>query len=93
MSRVSLHLIAPRLAKARERLLSDLRRERIERHRWREEDLRLERLVAHRELQLVRALNTRKLAYIEIRQHKLDKARRWLTRHRSEVERRASGTA
>jgi hypothetical protein len=82
MSTVSLHDIAPRLARARDHLVAQLRRERDERRWHRERELHLEWLVAHRDLQLVRAGNTRNGRYIRQRQQKLEQAERLLAEHR-----------
>jgi hypothetical protein len=75
---VSLHDIAPRLAKARDQYLA----ERAERSRIAvaraSKLLELQRLVAHRELQLIRAEHTGNRRYIRERQDKLDSARRRL---------------
>jgi hypothetical protein len=57
-----LERIAPRLARARDELLADRRRERARRRWHRERELHLEWLVAHRDLQLVRAGATRRAA-------------------------------
>lgn len=79
---VSLRDIAPRLARARDALVAQMRQERIDRHLHRKRDLELERLVAHRDLQLVRAMNTRNGRYIKERQRKLREAQRLLDQHR-----------
>lgn len=81
MSAVSLHDIAPRLARARDGLLAQRRHERFLRHSHRERELSLERLVAHRELQEVRAANTGNGRYIAARARKLKAAQRMLARH------------
>lgn len=75
---VRLRDIAPRIGRARDGLLEDWRRERAGRMHHQRLLLAAERLVAHRELQLVRALNTRKGRYIVERQRKLDSALRQL---------------
>lgn len=74
--------IAPRLAKARDQLLEDRRRERAERRRLAQLTLSAERNLAHRELQLVRAFHTGKPKYIAERQRKLDAAKREVARYR-----------
>jgi len=70
--------IAPRLARARdahEAMCAAQRKGRIEKlHRV----LAKERLVAHRELQLIRAMNTGDQRYIVRREWKLKQARREL---------------
>lgn len=70
--------IAPRLARARdawEQEIADARQyRRWRRRRW----LELERLVSHRDLQLVRAYNTGNGKYIRERQRKLESAKRML---------------
>lgn len=74
--------VAPRLATAwdqAQRLVS-LRREQ------RGEVLHLEHLVAHRDLQLVRAFHVGDPRYIKRRQHKLDQATRWLGAARRHLE-------
>jgi len=68
---VRLRDIAPRLAKARDGLLDDRRRERAGREHIARLKLRAERNLAHRELQLVRASSTRDGRYIAERQRKL----------------------
>lgn len=76
----SLHDIAPRLARARDQLVEDRRREKAERKRRGYLSLRAERLVAHRELQLVRAMSTGNGKYIMARRRKLKAAQRQLAR-------------
>jgi hypothetical protein len=71
-----LAVFAPRLARARDALVEQLRRERRERGRLRALVTKAERLVAHRELQLVRAYATAKGSYIKERQRKLRAAQR-----------------
>lgn len=76
----SLHSICPRLARARDQLLA-LREAQHRRRIWiADERLKLERLVAHRELQLLRAGQTNDSRYIKRRQDKLDRAREDLRR-------------
>ncbi len=83
---MKLHEIAPRLAQARGLLVEILRRERDERFRQRARELKAERLVAHRELQLVRAQMTGDRRYIARREDKLKRA----LRERARIERRAA---
>lgn len=45
---MSLHAIAPRLARARDALLAERERQRAHRRRQRERETQLERLVAHK---------------------------------------------
>lgn len=72
--------IAPRLALARDQYLAE-RAEIARRERARATArLRLERLIAHRELQLIRAGARGSRRYLEVRQRKLDSARRALGR-------------
>lgn len=89
--KVSLHDIAPRLARARDGLIEERRVARLARERFSEEKLRLERLLAHRELQLARAYVTDSGRYIAARQGKLREAKGLLARHiaRHEQERAA----
>ena len=51
--------IAPRLARARDQYVAELRVREVERMAYISERLRLERLVAHRELQFLRARGRR----------------------------------
>ncbi len=81
MSRFSLHDIAPRLARARDQLREERRKERIARDRHRRESLKAERLVAHRELQLERANATGKGRYIMARRRKLRAAQREMAKY------------
>ena len=85
MRQVSLHDIAPRLARARDLLVAVLRRERAERLGWLKRELKLESLVAHRELQLVRALNTGDGRYIKTRRRKLVQAQKALAKIRDQA--------
>lgn len=66
----------PRLGRARDDLL--LRRDRFDREERRRTNrlLRAERLLAHRELQLIRAGFRNERRYVALRQRKLDAARR-----------------
>lgn len=82
----SLSEIAPRLARARDQRVARLRYEAAERARYRRLSLKAERLIAHRELQLVRAYATGDGRYIAARQRKLAAARREL----AAVEERAA---
>jgi hypothetical protein len=77
---VSLHDIAPRLARARDAYIVEQIRLRTARRRLRHDQLAAERLVAHRELQLVRAQATGRGPYIAQRQRKLAAAQRELVR-------------
>lgn len=69
--------IAPRLARARDQLLAERRIQEVERLAFISERLRLERLVAHRELQFLRAHGRR---YAAERARKLAQARGALER-------------
>ena len=81
--RGTLHDLAPRLARARDSLLADLRAARERRAAAQTDVLELERLVAHRELQLLRGGATHrrfkndraKRRYVAERQAKLTDAR------------------
>jgi hypothetical protein len=78
----SLHDIAPRLAAARDQLLADRAHARA-RHHWLVHRVsHLEALVAHRDLQLIRAMHTRDGRYIARRQTKLKHAQEELERRR-----------
>lgn len=79
--------IAPRLALAHRQRRNELLAERAERRRARAELLALERLVAHRELQLVRAGFRDDGRYIARRTHKLARARQDLARLQAHAER------
>lgn len=71
---ISLHDIAPRLATARDQLRT-IAEERNRYEIWlADERLRLGRLVAHRELQLLRAGTRRNLRYVDKRAGKLEAA-------------------
>lgn len=70
----------PRLARARDGYLVDRARAAAWERRMDYERLRLDRLVAHRELQLVRAYTTRDWRYIRERQRKLTEAQRLRSR-------------
>ena len=77
-----LHDIAPRLARARDGLLAQWAAEAVERRRLADLTLHAEWLVAHRELQLIRAEATGRARYIVKRQEKLAWARANLKRLR-----------
>lgn len=72
--------IAPRLALARDAYEAEQARLRAARRRRENDAFRLRRLVAHRELQLARAQASGNGSYIDLRQRKLDQARRLLER-------------
>lgn len=75
-----LYTIAPRLAKARDQFLA-LQRQENEHRIWLiNERHRLQKLIAHRELQVLRAGATGDRRYIKRRQDKLDHARAELQR-------------
>lgn len=78
----SLYAIAPRLARARAQRVLELRNQRAARRLMRHELLALERLVAHRELQLMRSAQRIKIrdrrAYVAERDDKLGHARQQL---------------
>lgn len=78
---ISLHTIAPRLARARDAWIEFERQRDIERLRLADLRLDLERLVAHRDLQLIRAglAGRRRRRYLEQRQAKLTAAQHALT--------------
>lgn len=85
-----LHAIAPRLAVAHAQRRTELEAARQERRRVRNLLMHKERLVAHRELQLVRAMarpgkRRHRASYIAVRQKKLVQARKEL----AQVQRRA----
>jgi hypothetical protein len=67
--------VAPRLAKARDERVLELRAEAWARRRRMRQELALDRLIAHRELQLVRAYGTGNARYIRARERKLAEAR------------------
>ena len=77
----SLHDIAPRLARARDAWVTFERWRDRERLRLADQRLDLERLVAHRDLQLIRAghASRRRRRYLEERQAKLAAAQHALT--------------
>lgn len=68
----------PRLATARDQRCTEMDAERTERRRCRDALLRSENLVAHRELQLLRAHARGQRGYILRREHKLKAAQRQL---------------
>lgn len=72
--------VAPRLARARDQLVERRRLERKERTLARNAVYNVERLIAHRELQLVRAQRTGNARYIGERHRKLVAAKRALPR-------------
>jgi hypothetical protein len=76
----SLHEIAPRLARARDGLVTDRRSARRRRRLLRDSVLHREWLVAHRDLQLARASATGNGRYILRRRRLLDAARAGLAR-------------
>lgn len=79
----TLAVIAPRLAKAHRERTREIEAERAQEQHRRTMLLRAQRLVAHRELQLVRAGWTHSPRYIAERERKLEAARaemrRWST--------------
>jgi hypothetical protein len=79
--------VCPRLALARRQRIVELVEERHARHLARWDLQHAEWLVAHRDLQLVRAGATGRRAYIEIRERKLAAAREQLARVRARAER------
>lgn len=81
----SLYDIAPRLARARDEWVLEQQRIARRRERARRELLRAERLLAHRDLQLVRAWNTGNRKYIAWRERKLDRSRADVERLRREA--------
>lgn len=76
----SLHDIAPRLARARDQLVEERRRERAGREHIARLKLRAERNLAHRELQLARASAADNGRYIAERHRKLAAARAQMAR-------------
>jgi hypothetical protein len=83
MTTVSLYDIAPRLARARDVLVEESRRERARRLHLMRLMLKAERNVAHRELQLARAQVGRDPKYMAYRERKLKAAERELARYRA----------
>lgn len=77
----------PRLALARDQRAAEMRRERQARREIRRQMLAAEQMVAHRELQLVRAQATGDRRYIDRRTNKLDAGRRQLERLRRRARR------
>lgn len=73
-------LVAPRLERAHRERKVEMVAERLARHVAREQEMRMERLVAHRELQLLRAATTGNVKYERYRARKLDMARAMLTK-------------
>jgi hypothetical protein len=84
--RFDLATVAPLLARARDQRVAELGRERELRRRARDLVTETERIVAHRELQLVRALGTRNRDYMKHRQRKLAEAHRRLARAQAIAE-------
>lgn len=72
--------VAPRLARARDQHEARIAAERKRQRKLAHERLRLERLIAHRELQLLRAGTTRSQWYVDVRARKLASAQRALAR-------------
>lgn len=70
--------VAPRLARARDGWLAEQRARDLRRYHLTCDRLRLERLVAHRDLQLQRAQARGSGSYIKARRHKLEDAQRLL---------------
>lgn len=75
----------PRLALARDQFLREKRRREIRYMQLVDDRLRAERLVSHRDLQLIRSYQRRDLRYIKRRQDKLDSAKRLLERVNAEL--------
>lgn len=75
MTATELRAVAPRLCAAYDGLQRDRYRAARGRRHARGKVLECERLVAHRELQLVRAAETKSGRYIAARRRKLDQAR------------------
>lgn len=81
--------IAPRLARARTQFVEERRVRRRELTRARTDLLRAERLLAHRELQFIRAGARRSRRYLDLRAAKLQDAERLVERLRAKVARAA----
>lgn len=77
----------PRLAVARDERIAELRQEREDRRAARRQLLAAERMVAHRELQLIRAEATGDRRYIKRRTDKLARGRAQLQRIRRRATR------
>lgn len=87
MSWLAIH--CPRLARARDQFVAERERAWQEERRRAAQQLELERLVAHRELQYLRAAATRNRRYAEARARKLAAAERDLERVRRRGRRAA----
>jgi hypothetical protein len=81
--------VAPRLARARDARATELIKEARERRRHTTRLMELERLVAHRELQFLRAGATGSRKYVAGRARKLAAARRALERELASTQRAA----
>jgi hypothetical protein len=77
--------VAPRLAKARDQRVAQERAERAQRRRLRDRLTDEERVLAHRELQAVRALNTGSRRYMDERHRKLRTSARTVARLQAEL--------
>lgn len=87
----SLRSIAPRLARARDQFLELQDRKRWWQRQYESERLRLQRLIAHRELQELRAGHVNDRRYVNRRHDKLARARADLLRlERVHQERQAA---
>jgi hypothetical protein len=84
--RFRLEWIAPRLALARDQRVAELIAEYEARHRARQDLQRAEWLVAHRELQLIRAGARNDRRYVARREAKLVRARQDLARIQAHAE-------
>lgn len=71
----SLHSVAPRLARARDEREAEHRQDVVKEMRLIDARLRADRLLAHRELQDIRAIYTKNPKYMRYRRRKLDVAR------------------
>jgi hypothetical protein len=76
----------PRLSRAHRAAVEEALAESRRRRRLRAQVHRAEALVAHRELQLVRAWRTGSGGYIDVRQRKLTQAQQLLTRLRGRLD-------
>ena len=81
----SLRDVAPRLARARDELVWERAQARRERRWLRSRVLDAERVLAHRDLQLIRACATGKRRQIRRRQRLLDEVRRELATYRERL--------
>jgi hypothetical protein len=72
----SLHDVAPRLALARDQWVEEQRVEAVREMRLVNARLRADRLLAHRELQALRAGTTKSRSYVRQRYRKLDQAKK-----------------